>query len=569
MGNRLVLRAWAAALSLLPAAPAGATVFVRLVGDDAACDYRTSVLPNALQSAIDSVPTTTAPGDFYVVRAARSGNYVGTRVLVEDRSLRMDGGFATCASTLPGTTNTTIDATGAGGGPIRVRGMASRENVTLVGLTLRGGSGTVGSGVSIRNANASFQGVTVTANSALRGGGVEVEGGGAGAVVTMLGATRINGNDATQDGGGISCSRGAVLQIAASVEMSSNTAANAGGGIYIDGCSGYANMGARFNESGSGGFLFARSDLAPTFLTIGYQLVPEDATPALLANEASVSGGAVFASGDDTTILLQDTRVSGNVAGSIGGGIVANSGADVEMTRVRTVCPRGDRCSLLSGNSANFGGGALANFGASLVIRRTFIEGNTAAIAGSAVSAQGSSGFIGIRNSVVAGNAGPSVVQVRNPTSEGAARVVIDQSTIVANLDATELIRVNQLGTVRVSHSIVNDIATRPVFALPAGYVPETECSMFHEIASAGSVDPLSRAFAVPGFADAAAGNYRLRGTAEATDLCPAGASSDPIDFEGDTRPIDGPLANLGGPYDVGFDEYSERIFRDGFETPG
>ena len=49
----------------------------------------------------------------------------------------------------------------------------------------------------------------------------------------------------------------------------------------------------------------------------------------------------------------------------------------------------------------------------------------------------------------------------------------------------------------------------------------------------------------------------------------PAGASSDPIDFEGDTRPIDGPLANLGGPYDVGFDEYSERIFRDGFETPG
>lgn len=558
----------AAAVLLLPLS-ARAAVFVALVGDDPACGYRTSVLPNALQSAIDAVPTTVPPGDFHVVHVARSGSYVGTRVLVEDRSLRIEGGYATCASALPGGTNTTIDATGAIGGPVRVRGTTERETVYLAKLTLRGGSGSTGSGISIRNATVSLERVIPTGNSALRGGGIELEGTGLGATVVANGTTRVIANTATQEGGGISCTRGGLMQLASSTEVSGNAAATSGGGIFADGCAGYANVLARSNSSAYGGFLFTRSGLGPTTLTLGLGLGPDDLTPALLTNEASVGGGAIFASGDDTVITIKDAVISGNRAGSIGGGIVANTGAQVEMTRYRRLCARGDRCSALVDNSANYGGGALANFSGTIVFRRTFIEGNSAGGAGSAASVQGSDGFIGIRNSLVAGNAGPSVLQVRESLSEGAARLVIDQSTIAGNLGATSVIRVNPLGTVRISHSIVNDIPTRPAFSLPAGYVPETECSMFHEIASAVSVDPLSFAFSTPGFADAANGNYRLRPTAEATDLCPAGTTSDPDDFEFDLRPVDAPLPNVGGPYDVGFDEYGERILSDGFETSG
>ena len=302
----------AAAVLLLPLS-ARAAVFVALVGDDPACGYRTSVLPNALQSAIDAVPTTVPPGDFHVVHVARSGSYVGTRVLVEDRSLRIEGGYATCASALPGGTNTTIDATGAIGGPVRVRGTTERETVYLAKLTLRGGSGSTGSGISIRNATVSLERVIPTGNSALRGGGIELEGTGLGATVVANGTTRVIANTATQEGGGISCTRGGLMQLASSTEVSGNAAATSGGGIFADGCAGYANVLARSNSSAYGGFLFTRSGLGPTTLTLGLGLGPDDPTPALLTNEASVGGGAIFASGDDTVISSVSYSLSANV----------------------------------------------------------------------------------------------------------------------------------------------------------------------------------------------------------------------------------------------------------------
>jgi predicted outer membrane repeat protein len=573
--------AWVPALGsvLLMAgtAPSRAAVFVGKVGDDAACGFRTSVLPNALQAAIEAVPTTVPGGDLYVIRVARTGSYVGTRVLIENRSLRVEGGFASCTSTSTDATNTTIDATGSAGGPVRVRGTTQREEVTLANLTLRGGTGVSGHGVSVRNANVTLDRVSLTANSALRGGGVDVEGDGLGARVTLVGATRVFSNTVTQEGGGINCARGAELEIESTAAVSSNDAFQ-GGGIYLNGCSGYANSGAfgigglfvniGFNSAEQGAGLFARSSLGPTVFRIGFDLGPDDPAPLLISNEADVGGGAIFATGADTAITVADTLIDNNSAGSVGGGIVANSEALVVVTRERRVCPRGDRCSSISNNSANSGGGALAQGGGVVVIRGTYVEGNSAA-AGSAVTVQGTNGLVELRNSVVAVNQdGASVLQVRDPSAAGAARLLIDQTTVTRNLDAARVIDVNALGTVRVSHSIVNEIAAMPVFDLPAGYTPETECSMFHEIASAGAVDPLTVAFPTPGFVDAAGGNFRLRPTAEATDRCPAGAASDPDDFEGDVRPLDGPLGDLAGRYDVGFDEYNELFFAEGFETP-
>jgi len=565
------------AVALLAAAPARAAVFVALVGDDAACAFRTSVLSNALQSAINAVPTTPTPGDSYIVRVARTGSYLATRVLIEDRTLVVQGGYATCASAAPDATNTTIDATGVAGGPLRVRGTTQRENVTLANLTLRGGTGTTGSGLEVSNADVTLDRVSATANSALRGGGIGVDGAGLGALVRLTGATRIFGNTVTQEGGGISCVRGARLEIETSAAISSNDAF-LGGGIYLNGCEGYANSGAAgigglfinigFNEATQGGGIFARSDLGSTLFRLGFGLGPEDPAPLLVSNQASTSGGAIFATGADTEIVVADTLIDNNSAGSIGGGIVANGGALVTVTRERRVCPRGDRCSTISNNTANSGGGALAQGGGVVVIRGTYVEGNSAD-AGSAATAQGTNGLIELRNSVVAVNRdGTSVFRVRDPAATGAARLLIDQTTVARNLDATRVIDVNAPGTVRVSHSIVNEIATMPVFDLPPGYVPETDCSMLHEIASAGTVDPLTVAFPIPGFVDGPGGNYRLRPTAEATDRCPAAIDSDPVDFERDPRPLDAPLPDLAGRYDVGFDEYNQRFFADGFETP-
>lgn len=578
--SRLIVTLGAGLLSMA-ALPLSAAVFIARVGDDVACGFRTSVLPNALQSAVDAVPVSVPSSDLYIIRIARSGNYLGKNVNIEDRTLVIEGGFATCASTASDATNTTIDAVGLTAGPVRVRGLATRESVVLSRLTLRGGSGTSGSGVRIENANVTLDRVIASNNSSLRGGGIHVDGTGLGARARLLGASQVVSNTASQEGGGIYCGRNGELEVDASVAISSNTGSD-GGGIHLDGCTGYANSGAQgiaglftnigFNTATfGGGAIYARSSLGPTVFTIGANLGPQDPAPLLVNNAADTSGGAVFASGADTLLTITDSVIRGNSAGSIGGGIVSHGGATVLVARERTPCPRGDRCSEISSNTAgNSGGGAIAMVGGKLVVRGSYLERNSAQ-RGSAITVQSGNARVEVHNSVVAENQdGESVFLVRQPTAGGPdfrAHLLLSQSTVTRNLNATRVIEINDPGTVRVSHSIIQETAAMPVFDRPAAYLPETDCSMLHEIASAGSVDPHTFAFSMPGFVDAAAGDYRLRPTSEATDRCPANAGNAPFDFEGDPRPLDGPLPNFPGPYDIGFDEYSDRIFADGFEN--
>src|SRR5690606_24104525 len=103
--------------SALACPPADAAVMLLRVGAGAQCDYRTDVLPNALQSAIDAVPTSIPAGDAYVIRVARSGNYSGVKLDLFNRGVIIEGGYATCSSATSDSTNTEIDAAGAAAGP--------------------------------------------------------------------------------------------------------------------------------------------------------------------------------------------------------------------------------------------------------------------------------------------------------------------------------------------------------------------------------------------------------------------------------------------------------------------
>jgi hypothetical protein len=372
------------------------------------------------------------------------------------------------------------------------------------------------------------------------------------------------------------------LQIDTSAAVSSNTALQ-GGGIHLNGCSGYANSGAiglagltvniGFNTATSGGgAIYANSTLGPTDFTIGLGLGPEDPAPLLVSNEPPAIGGAVFATGADTRLVIADTLIDNNTAGNLGGGVVAHGDATVLVTRARRRCPRGDRCSEISNNAAvNGGGGVFAYVGGHVVVRGTYVEGNSAN-RGSAAAVQAGNAVVEFHNSLVAGSRdGESVFLVREPAAIGPdfrARLVLEQTTVTRNLDAAHVIDVNTPGTARISHSIVNEVAAMPVFDRPAEYVPETDCSMLHEIASAGAVDAHTIAYPTPGFVDAAGGDYHLRPDAEATDRCARAGDTEAIDFESDARPFDGPLSDLAGRYDVGFDEFGDRIFADGFELP-
>ncbi|HKE46898.1 MAG TPA: hypothetical protein VKB52_02450, partial [Rhodanobacteraceae bacterium] len=73
-----------------------------------------------------------------------------------------------------------------------------------------------------------------------------------------------------------------------------------------------------------------------------------------------------------------------------------------------------------------------------------------------------------------------------------------------------------------------------------------------------------------PGFVDAAAGNYRLRGDSGSIDQCtllvraPDGGHD--VDPDGNARPVDLAVPDVDGPYDRGAFELPDRIFADDFE---
>ena len=121
---------------------AEAAVMLLRVGAGAGCDYRTDSLPNALQSAINAVPTSISTGDAYVIRVARNGHYAGAKVEVLNRTVIIEGGYATCSSATPGTNNTVIDAQSLLSGPVmRINGETAQRRVSLRNITIQGGSG--------------------------------------------------------------------------------------------------------------------------------------------------------------------------------------------------------------------------------------------------------------------------------------------------------------------------------------------------------------------------------------------------------------------------------------------
>ena len=93
-------------------------------------------------------------------------------------------------------------------------------------------------------------------------------------------------------------------------------------------------------------------------------------------------------------------------------------------------------------------------------------------------------------------------------------------------------------------------------------------CNVFHSQAGVSTdYDTLTSFTATPGFVDAAAGNYRLRPDAWAIDRCPANGDFLPIDHAFSLRPVDSPLGDIAGPFDVGAHEWAPMLFADGFES--
>ncbi len=567
-------------LALLAIQPASAAVFLATVGADPDCSYRTSESATALQDAIDAVPINPAPGDFYVVRVARSGSYVGTTIDILDRELRLEGGYANCNSAAPDTTNTALDANGANTQVIRVVNNASRKTLTIADITAQGAVGNVASGLQIRGADVILQGVALDNNQdAIRGAGLHITGTGLGASVRLEQGSSVTGNRVTQEGGGIYCADGARLELTSDTAVSSNEGVQ-GGGIYINGCSGFANSGAigfpglffnlGFNTATfGGGALYLDSSFGPTNFVIGQGLSSSDPRPILLSNNASVQGGAVMAVGDDTRLTIRNAVVSNNQSGSIGGAIQARNGAQVILERTLRTCG-GSRahCSELVNNSATTAGGAVSvgGAGAEVILRGTWITENQAA-RGSAVFVQNGDAVVELVNSLITNNTGENIIQASDPGSGGEPTTTrVFATTIADNTNAGAAINLNAAGALEMELTIINELAGNRPAVLASGANPISgQCNIVNNRGDLPTVSGIERPN--PGFIDQAMGDYRLQQNPfSVVDFCAASPNAPTTDYLGETRPFDLAVSNVDGPYDPGAYEATDLLVRDGFE---
>ena len=555
------------------------------VGGDGACAF------SSLQDAIDSIPANAGPT---IIRLARNGDYRGEQILIEELDLEIRGGYTDCSDSVPDSTNTVIDADAAfTGAVITILGTSRQPQVTLRDLTIRGGNNPTsnGGGLYIDGAVVRLLSSVVTDNRALNGGGVAVNSLYQDAVLELDEGSGITNNNALGNGGtimglggGISCYRAynhpIELRLHSSSAVSSNQAAIGGGGIHSDSCSGFINSGGHglaalvynigFNTASSGGGILVentRYTTTPTTeLVLGQDLAADDPRPVIANNNASALGGGVNV-GIASRLRIHDAVFVNNQAGTLGGAVFAANAGDIVAERQRAHCVDDLPCIAFFDNQASSGGAlAISHSSSEAQIDGAWFEGNSVTGAGSALLVE-NGGQATVENSVLTDNHGSSLLQVSR-ISHGTGQLWLLASTVSGNSSTNAVIDIDLQGSLSLGRSIIQSAV--PVLGRDAsnnGY--QLTCNLLHEQASvAANIDAASTSLTGknPGFVDAAGGDFHLLSIGWAVDACAASAFFNAHDHDLGARPIDAPVTNLAGPFDVGAFEWSYDLFRNGFE---
>lgn len=210
----------------------------------------------------------------------------------------------------------------------------------------------------IGGSDVTISGLTITGGAAL-GAFVDGEGGGiyADAANLTLRDVRISGNTAER-GGGLAFLGGNLLTERSTV--SGNTASS-GGGLYL-------------------------ASRGPATIVLRQSTVRD--------NQAAVDGAGILHG--QGALALEQSTLSGNVAGSFGGALYTGGSGTTSVDR-----------SSISGNAAGNGGGAISTWGAEpLTITSSTIAGNSARVAGGLFSYYGHDR---LTNTILAGNSASDV----------------------------------------------------------------------------------------------------------------------------------------------------------------
>lgn len=235
--------------------------------------------------------------------------------------------------------------------------------VTLVGLTIRNGSGAANGGGILIGDNTPVQMISVVVQnnqSSGDGGGIYA---GSGGTLQLINTTVSNNRAPGGSGGGLRALANRQVTAAASTIVS-NSALSFGGGMAVDGPLIIVAGQVVTNSAGAGGGVAVFGGLT---VEAG---VPFSATNLRVGGNAALSdsGGGIYTAGFVTVTLqgapgTQDLQVSGNRAAGSGGGIYIDGPALVADC-------------LVAGNEATFGGGIFTN--GDVTVTNCLVDSNTA-----------------------------------------------------------------------------------------------------------------------------------------------------------------------------------------------
>ena len=398
----------AAGGSLLAGGIAGGLVLAPNA-DAAGTTYNvTNLLDNGAGSLRDAVDAANAnPGaDIIVFDAGATGTITLTTGQIDITDDLTITGLGAATSTVSGNNASKI---------FYIYNNNASLTVSISGLTLTDGNATDqwgGGAVANWGNDLTLSSVVVTGNeSAGRGGGVfsgfPYSGNGRTAPVTII-DSEISNNTSASDGGGLALYKLGDVTIT-NTTISANTASNDGGGIYIldTGVVTMSGTVVSGNESTGGtGGVWSKSNLSITTSTfennvsgggcggglyVGVDQGDITITDSTFAgNVGSSYGGGIDFDGNDNTILIANTTVTGNSAPA-GGGLHIDRGNDVTLAQVTIVGNNATSTgALYSGGGIHFA----ENMG-SLTMSGTIVSGNTAVAGPADIGLGNQSSFVG------------------------------------------------------------------------------------------------------------------------------------------------------------------------------
>lgn len=488
--------------------------------------------------------------------------------LVSSDALTIIGGFATCAATTPTGSSTLLGTNSSRALFLNSFGTVWLERLNLTGGTVTGDGGGAllqGSGSILLNH------VLVFGNHATGKGGNVYVNASPGLVVTFTGTSLIS-QGAALDGGGLACAGDGRVVFRDDVLVANNHATGDGGGVHL-------SAGCELVHSSSGpgdGIVNNTAALFGGGVSIegGAEMNTELGLfgPAVVQGNSSTSGsgGGIYLSGTGTVLRAFFADIRGNTAFSAGGGIAAENDSIVAVGRpVAAIdwCPDRVRCSLLRDNSAATGG-AIWAFASSITVHGTHLEGNSADAGAVAYLYQGAEATI--HSTVVAGNDGTAPFVVGNSASLTLGNVTAAGNS---NIGPNFISAASAATSVRVLTSIFDQPDGTLLGGTGAGTTKQVDCVLSPTVNFLTGLPAGTAVRAIyiadPRFANAATGNYQIRGNSPAIDHCDLTQWSDGThDIDWQPRDVDNAVLDTLGTRDLGADEYRD-LFSDGFESQG